>query len=307
MKKLLNKLLFGQTFFKEFPAVSIDENSITEKVFLEIDGAKSDVSKKHWLLSLEPMVFGVWFDEYVPNTNNKTDYKLSFNSKQNKPVAVLTLKFTELISENKGTLLLFEVDKSKLFYLNSLKTYLIYSLYYKKPSQSFNQFKNLAAAFSYPRKVRLVSFKKDDYFNIFPMDLVGSIPDTNRFVFGLRHTNSTLDKIIKTKKIVAAEFPSTLKDAVYKLSHHHSGNPPNLDSLTFKVIKTKLYEFPIPEIAIKYHEIEIIKTLNLGSHMLLWGEAINTVTGNEKEDNLYHIHFLNYHYQRKNNFQYDLV
>ncbi len=303
MKKLINKLLFGHSFFKEFPAVSIDENAINEKVFIEIDETKSDVSKRHWLLSLEPMVFGVWFDKDLPNDDKNSNYKLYFKSEQNKTIAVLTLNFKEKISENEGALLLFEVEKSELFYLNSLKTYLIYILYYKKPKQSFTQFKNLAAAFSYPRKVRLVSFKKDDYFNIFPMDLVGNIPNTNKFVFGLRHSNTTLEKIIETEKIVVTEFPSTLKDAVYQLSRHHSDNPPSIESLPFKVIMSKLYDFPIPEAVINYNEIKIIKTLNLGSHMLLLGQISNTVTVNENETNLYHIHFLNY----LNNLSYNLA
>jgi flavin reductase (DIM6/NTAB) family NADH-FMN oxidoreductase RutF len=304
MKKLLNKLLFGHSFFKEYPAVSIDGNAIGEKVFLESNGTQSDVSQNHWLLSLEPMIFGVWTDD-VPEKHQKAT--LYFNSKQNETVAVVDLNLTDSISEKEGTLLLFEVQKSKLLYLNSLKTYLIYVLYYKKPKQSFSQFKNLAAAFSYPRKVRLVSFKKGDYFNTFPMDLVGNVPGTNRFVFGLRHSNTALDKIIEEKKIVAAEFPAFLKEEVYLLSKHHLGKPPSIGSLPFKVMATPLYGFPIPETALKYHEIKIIKTLNLGSHMLLLGEAMNSVLVNEKTDTLYHIHFMNHLRQKENNNEYPVV
>jgi flavin reductase (DIM6/NTAB) family NADH-FMN oxidoreductase RutF len=305
MKKLLNILLFGQSFFKEYPAVSIDENAIGEKVVFEIGGTQSDVSQKHWLLSLEPIIFGIWVDG---NANYKDNGpRLLFNSKQGKTLAVLDLNLTDSISEKEGALFLFEVQKSKLFYLNPLKTYLIFLLHYKKPSQSFDQFKNLAAAFSYPRKVRLISFKQGDYFNIFPMDLVGAIPQTNRFAFGLRHTNSTLGQIILAKKIVAAEFPSSLKKDVYRLSNHHSVNPPSTDSLSFKTILTQSYDFPIPETAMKYYEIEITKTINLGSHMLLWGESINTVSLNQKEDNLFHIHFLNYLSKKHSDFQCDVV
>ncbi|QBZ96858.1 hypothetical protein [Flavobacterium sangjuense] len=293
MKKLLNILLFGNTFFKEYPAVSIDENEIKERVFFEVDGKQIDVSQRHWLLSLEPMVFGIWF-ENVPNFDKKTKGKLYFKSGQNKTLAIVELNLTESITEKEGILLLFTVEESNLFYISPFKTKLIYELYYKKPNLSYILFKNLAAAFSYPRKVRLVSFKKDDYFNIFPMDLAGNIPNTNYFVFGLRHTNNTLDKIIEEKKIVVAEFPSTLKEEIYQLAKHHSGNPPSVDALPFSILETNSYQFPIPESVIQYDEIEILKTLNLGSHMLLFGKTINTIVVNENAANLYHIHFLNH-------------
>lgn len=290
MKKLLNILLFGSTNFKEFPAVSINDNLIDESVLLEIGENQSDVSDTHWLLSLEPMVFGIWFE-------NETNFepvngKLYFRSKENQIRAIVDLNFIESISEKEGTLLLAQVENTEVLHSSLFKLKLIYNLHYKRPNVSFNQFKNLLAAFSYPRKVRLVSFRNEDYFNIFPMDLVGEIPNTKRFAFGLRHSNGALSKILEAKKIVAAGFPSKFKDDVYELGKHHSGNPPTIDALPFKVNETNLHQFPIPEWVTKYNEIEIVKTIDLGSHMLLWGETGQAVEVNGNNDNLYHIHFL---------------
>lgn len=307
MKKLIHKLLIGNAIFKEFPAISIDENAINEKVFIEIDNTKIEVSKSHWLLSLEPMVFGVWLSKDNPTIDKKTKCTLYFNSKRNETVAVLRLIFTNSIKENEGKLYLFEVKKSSLFYFNLFKIWLIYEIYYRKPKQSFLQFKNLVTAFSYPRKVRLVSFKQDKYINLFPMDLIGDIPDNNRFVFGLRHFNATLGKIIEEKKIVVIEFPYFLKDVIYKLSDHHSSNSVNIDELPFKAVSSELFGFPVPEWTINYKEIKIKKTLNLGSHMLLWGESMNDFVVNENENSLFHIHFVNYLYQKDTNFEYNLV
>ena len=126
------------------------------------------------------------------------------------------------------------------------------------------------------------------------MDLIGEVPETNLFFFGLRHSNSTLKKIVEERKIVATELPFSLKDSVYQLSHHHSSKSPSLDSLPFQIFMTELYGFPIPKSATKYHEIEVVKHLNLGSHMLFWGQTINSVTVNKEATDLYHIHYLNY-------------
>lgn len=292
MKKLLNILLFGSTYFKEFPAVSLDEGSIDGQVFFESGEMRFEVSKTHWLLSLEPMVFGVWFER--ASGFKAVSGKLVFKSGQGQIRGKIELNFTESLSEEAGTLFLFEAKSSEVFYGSPFKMRLIYGLHYKRPGVTFRQFINLAAAFSYPRKVRLVSFREKDYFNMFPMDLVGELPNANCFVFGLRHSNKTLGKIIEGKKLAVTAFPPGMKDEVYQLAKHHSGNPPNVGSLPFEVLESGLFRFPIPETALQYDEVEITETRNLGSHMLLWGSTVNTVKVNEDEPQLHHIHFLAY-------------
>ena len=117
-------------------------------------------------------------------------------------------------------MLLLKLKSSKIYHANWITTHLLYSRYYKKPSLSFDKLKSFVAAYSYPRKVRIISFKEDDYFNIFPMDLVGDISQNNYYVFGLRHTNITLSKIIETKEIVVSEVPFEYKDTIYSLGKH---------------------------------------------------------------------------------------
>src|SRR4029077_16258381 len=107
---------------------------------------------------------------------------------------------------------------------------------------------------------------------IFPMDLLGTIPGCNKHVFGLRHTNVALPKIIETGKMVVSEVPCEYKDIIYKLGSHHSVAPPSLDMLPFNVLTTEKFGFYIPEWAENYKEVQITRTINLGSHMLLWGE-----------------------------------
>ena len=95
---------------------------------------------------------------------------------------------------------------------HSSNRWLLYYKYYKKPEQDYKKLKSYSAAYSYPRRVRVVSFREADWFNIFPMDLVGDIPSSTRYVFGLRHTNVTLGRIMETKKICVSEIPYEYKD-----------------------------------------------------------------------------------------------
>lgn len=315
MKNLLKRLIFGDAVITEYSTVTVAEE-IKEKVILLYDQTTLDVTTNHCILCLEPVVFGFWIEDkkQIAELDLHTKFKVLLGYAANKdekpinrPSSIVYLEFMDKIEEEDGTLFLLKTIESKLFQVGPLKTFLLFYKYYKKPGLSFSKFRSLVSAYSYPRKVRIISFRQDDYFNIFPMDLVGRIGSGKRFVFGLRHTNTTLSKIIETKKMVASEISYNQKDIIYQLGKHHSRNPPSPDMLPFKTINSKLFDFYIPEWAEKYSEINILKTKNLGSHMLLWGEIANETILSDASPHLYHIHFLHYLYQQRNNYAYPLV
>jgi len=316
MKDLFKKILLGDIKVAEYSTVTI-EGGIKEKVFLETGGYTIDVSKIHWLLCLDPIVFGIWLkkDENIITINEKTRCTIYFSDSNNADfksikrnvVAIIALAYFDKIEEADGTLYLLSLKKSKIYHISFFKTFLLFNKYYKKPKFSLEKYKSLIAAYSYPRKVRVISFKQDNYFNIFPMDLLGEVPQSGKYVFGLRHTNAALAKIIETKKIVVSEVPYIYKDTIYELGKHHSGAPPSPDSLPFKIKQTNNFGFLIPEWADSYKEIQILKTKNLGSHMMLWGEIINEKTLKQPSDNLYHIHFLLYYHQKLKKQNYRVV
>ena len=316
MKSLFRKILFGDTEIREYSTVTIS-GGVKETVFLESGKLTLNVSKIHWLLCLEPIVVGVWLkkDQHTIVLNRKTKCSIYFSvspaddfkiAKSN-AAAIITLDFFDKIEEVDGALYLLKLRESKIYHVSFLKTFLLFFKYYKKPKFSFAKYKSLIAVYSYPRRVRIISFKQEDYFNIFPMDLLGEIPQSGKYVFGLRHTNVALAKIIETKKIVASEVPYIFKEIIYELGKHHGGNPPSEDSLPFKTKQTENFGFPIPEWADSYKEIEILKTKNLGSHMLLWGEIVNEKTLKPSPGNLYHTHFLLYYHQKLKGSDYPLV
>jgi hypothetical protein len=123
----------------------------------------------------------------------------------------------------------------------------------------------------------------------------------------LRHTNTTLSKIIETKKIVVSEVPFEYKDVIYQLGSHHSGSPPPIELLPFKVINSKNYGFYVPEWANSYKEIRVLKTINLGSHMLLWGEVLDECILKSSTGHLFHIHYLLYLYHKRKGTVYPVV
>ncbi|HVT84721.1 MAG TPA: hypothetical protein VHD35_05945 [Chitinophagaceae bacterium] len=312
MKHFLKELFYKDIQITEYSGITVTEN-IHEKVYFKIGKKLFEVTQDHWVLCLEPLVFGIWLPKnkiaFDPNKNH--DYSLYFKelllNEKEKKLAVAKVKYFDRIDEQDGSLLLMKLNKSKISHTNLMETRFLFSKYYKKPGFVFKKFKAYVSGYSYPRKVRIISFKDGDYYNIFPMDLLGNITESKKFVFGLRHTNHTLAKIIENKKIVVSEIPCRHKTEVYDLGKHHSSKPPSPDKLPFKIFPSKNFEFPITEWAEKYYEIKIIHTLNLGSHMLLWGEIQHEEILKKPESHFYHIHFMLHLYQKRKGINYQLV
>ena len=305
MKSLVRKWLMGETVFSEYVKITAGDHPV-QKVWLHIDSQVTDVSTTHWLLCIEPIMYGVWIEkkEFIEHkqTGDFTLYLggsiVESKNKVESAEAVLSLDLFDRINESDGTLLLLKLNKSSLHQLGIIKRYLLFFRYYKRDGLTFSRFKAFVSAYSHPRRIRVVSFRKDDYYNIFPMDLLGDISQHKRYVFGLRHSNVALPMILETARMVVSEVSYKWKDNIYELGKHHSSDPPSLGLLPFRVFESTNFRFYLPEWVESYKEVNIKKSLNLGSHMLLWGEIVNEERLTKTSGHLFLVHFLHYLHQK---------
>lgn len=302
------RMLSGESVIREFSTVGIDDN-IHEKVYLEAGGRILDVSGNQWLLGLDPRVIGIWLEGDDREGLDKMDgCKLYFRDARSAEggdpgrdaLAIVRLTFFDAFREEDGTLFLFRVIQSQIHHVNTIKAWLLYWKFYRKPGVTFERLKAVAAAYTYPRRVRIISFRLDEDYNyIFPMDLLGDLRGPKRYLLGMRHSNTVLTRIVDVKKIVVAEVPAEYKWQIYKLGRNHSAAPPPVHELPFGVVSTREFGFLIPEWAESYKEIHIRKVLDLGSHMLLWGKWSADNILKEATPRLHHIHFLHFLHQKK--------
>jgi len=302
MRQQIRRLLFGDENIKEYAAVS-SNNIQREIVLLQVNNININVTEKHYLFCLEPIIFGIWIEtpSVIFNEVNVKYTMAVIDATSENTIAQLTLSYFNYIKNENGFLLLLKVDNSKINHLNFFTTRFLFNRFYSKPKFSYKKFKELAAAYSYPKRVRIISFKEGNYYNIFPMDLLGDIKSItgNYYAFGLRHTNNALLKIIESRKLVVCEVGFEHKALIYTLGSHHSINPPPIESLPFKVFNSQSFGFFVPEWVESYKEVEIKTTINLGSHMLLWGEVKNKQAVSALTGGLSHIHYLLYLYHKK--------
>ncbi|HEV3324941.1 MAG TPA: hypothetical protein VG052_05030 [Puia sp.] len=311
------KLLSGESVIREFLTIGIGDQ-IREKVYLQMVDRVLDVSGNHWLLGLDPRVVGIWIEkkESGENLKARAPYTLYFRDSAptgNEGIArnalgVLRMEYVNEIVENNGTLFLFNVLASSIHHIDFLRARLLYQKFYKKPGVSFERLKAVAAAYTYPRRVRIISFRFDEANNyIFPMDLLADIRSSGKYLLGMRHSNQVLKRIMDVKKIVVAEAPARYKGVIYQLGRNHSASPPSVDQLPFGVIRTRQFGFCLPEWVESYKEISIGKTLDLGSHMLLCGDWVQDEILQPPTPRLHHIHFLHFLHQKGKRLTYPIV
>ena len=320
IKKLLSaslrRLLVGRTEVREFSTVGIGD-TVGEKVYLQAEKLLIDVTTNQWMLGLEPLTFGVWIEDASHRTMLEQSKSFTAYFRRSEPVrdevakgalAIAELVYFDRIEDSRGTLFLLQISNSHIHHVDGWRARLIYQRFYRKPNWTFEKLKAVVTAYSYPRRVRVISFQDGPEYNyIFPMDLLGDIRQSGRYLLGMRHSNQVLKRIVDVKKIVISEFPAEYKPVIYKLGRNHSASPPPLSELPFGVLQTQQFGFFVPEWVESYKEVEVRRILDIGSHMLLFGEWKEDVVLRPSTPRLHHIHFLHFLQQKRRGEAYPLV
>src|SRR5688572_29143453 len=61
MKSLIRKWLMGDTEFSEYSKITAPDG-LAQKVWLQNHNRILEVSASHWLLCIEPIIYGIWME-----------------------------------------------------------------------------------------------------------------------------------------------------------------------------------------------------------------------------------------------------
>jgi flavin reductase (DIM6/NTAB) family NADH-FMN oxidoreductase RutF len=121
-----------------------------------------------------------------------------------------------------------------------------------------------------PRPVFFVTVDDGRNSNLFPMDLVGPmLPD--HFTLALRNTSPSVATITNARRLVIADVPGHACQIAHQLGSHH--RRPNIDfaALPFEVRRSQRFALPVPAVAHRIREIEVLDFQTVGSHTLFVG------------------------------------
>jgi flavin reductase (DIM6/NTAB) family NADH-FMN oxidoreductase RutF len=120
-----------------------------------------------------------------------------------------------------------------------------------------------------PRPVYLVGVNDGRHSNLFPMDLLG--PLSSGITLALRNTSVSVETIKSDCRLALSDLPATACAAAYKLGAHHKS--PSIDpaSLPFGLLQSEIFQLPVPAVALRVREVEILDHRTVGSHTLFVG------------------------------------
>lgn len=294
MSSLIKNIFFKnakkiQTFY----ITRLSPDQVEEKVFLKHEKNNIDITPHQAMICLDPFCIAVWLSDDNLDLIDAQTVKIQFK-KGSKLNATIDVSLIEKIPTEQGELLLYKVEKAKNYQLSALHRLALFAYFLRSKSNTYYSRKVISALYSYPRRIIIVSYEDADYYNIFPMDIQGYIPEDNLYILGLRTTNLTLNKILEAKKVVVCDTDTVDINTVYNLGKHSSKEPTTKEKLSFSTTKSELFGFPVPDFTGSYKEIEIIHHKKMGYHMLMVGKVLNAKKIKENSSSLYHIGFLQY-------------
>jgi flavin reductase (DIM6/NTAB) family NADH-FMN oxidoreductase RutF len=295
----LKRIFFKDTKITTFFITRLAQEQVEEKVFLKKDKHAIDISRHHGMICLDPFCIAAWLSTDEVNAIDPTAVSIRF-MKGTKLNASVNVSLIEKIPTGHGVLLLYKVEKVKNYQLSALHRLVLFAYFLRSKKNTYYSRKVISALYSYPRNIIIVSYKDEDYYNIFPMDIHGYIPEDDLYILGLRTTNVTLDKILAAKKVVVCDTDSVDIKTVYDLGKHSSSAPTQFADLPFGTTESEKFRFPVPDFTGSYKEIEIIRHRKMGYHMLMVGKVVNFKKLKPNSSSLYHVGFLQF---QKGNYQ----
>lgn len=292
MNKLLRKLLLGYSNPQKYPAIRIKDAEIKERVILYNEEKVTDITESHSIVCEKPFCIAIFFSK-EQQTDKLKNIEIRVQ-RDNKMVAKLHLALKDIIDESQVSIFIYEVEGARNYQLSNIRQYFLMRYFLRERKLTQKEGKIYASLYSYPREVVIISHEEDGYYNMFPMDFRRYYEQGNIYVFGLRTTNITLEKILHSGRLVAISTTTSKLQDIYYLGKHHSSAPPQKNEMPFEIGESELYKFPIPAFSASYKEVEIVNSKKIGSHVLMVGKVVNAKEMRPEEASVYHIHFFEY-------------
>jgi len=293
MGSVIKNTFFKDTKITTFFISRIPEGGIEEKVFLKKGKHQIDITRHQGMICLDPFCISVWLSGDQTDGFDPQTAKIQFK-KGDKLNATITVSLIEKIETAKGVLLLYKIENVKNYQLSALHRLVLFRYFLRSKSNTYYSRKVISALYSYPRRIIIVSYKDEEYYNIFPMDIQSYIQEDDTYILGLRTTNVTLEKILAAGKVVVSDTDTVDINTVYNLGKHSSTAPTPVEQLPFGTTNSQLFGFPVPDFTGGYKEIEIIRHRKMGYHMLMVGKVVNEVKVKPNSSSLYHVGFLEF-------------
>jgi flavin reductase (DIM6/NTAB) family NADH-FMN oxidoreductase RutF len=269
--------IVGETVLPEEFATGIADPQQEIAVLLHGMGEAIDVTFRHSTACSAPFLLALAFDEgRSPTPQELRGLSLKFFEREGKGqlLGSIGLQWQEQVSVTGGELHLFSPHSVSNYCLPTLSLWAHYSMHLLRQwksraasgmTMSFVERRAAMVSFIRPHPSVLVSVRGELGINIFPMNIMGALgPD--RFGFALRNDRRAGQLVERAGRLVLSNVPVRYGSLAYRLAPNHTKAFIHEEDLPFSTALSPMFQFPVPEFAVRVREMELEKVHRIGSH-----------------------------------------
>ena len=303
LQKLLNRFN-GLHYKQEYLCFAKESFQQPLHVYL-VDGKQiiKDITNQHLFTGYSPLIFTLYstsgqegeLPEKIDIIFSERRLKPSEFLEKKDTMACLSLKMIRHQSAGDMDIVYYEAIKGEHHFLSSFYQYIIElhnSLYNKKPGNVYlhsNLYTQVQIAYSVPRVISLITVSDGKLFNLFPTDLHGTVNEAY-YISSLRHEGKACKQVETSGRIVISQIHCDAFKTAYSLGKNHVQELRSKDNFPFGNTNSAAFQLPLPQSALYYRELELIRTFEHGIHKLLLYKIVSGQMVNHEPATLAHVH-----------------
>lgn len=302
LKNAAKSAAFGDTLVPLEFTLGLTEPQIETAVWLHGLGAPRDVTYRYSTACCAPLMLCLAVDRAWLSSKDESPegpFTLTFTERCGKQQVLgrITLSLTETITIDGLELLLFRATSSANYCLPLIRRWahwISQARQLRKNASSaslkmsFEDFRASHITFIRPHPLALVSAIHGAEGNLFPMNLMGEL-GSECFGLALRHDRMAATLVESAGRVAISGVPFELGSIAYGMANNHRNQSIDWDALPFPLRRSKLLGLPVPEFASRVRELEIAKTVRLGSHIFFIAKVLSDESfGQQAQINVIH-------------------
>jgi len=293
----IKRIITGIVIPQEYCCLELERLYRPLKVILTTrDGAIStDVTSTHLFLGYKPLIFGLstaGVDENVLSSNDevclcfvqeefKADAKWRDFPTDSAAVAMMILRKIHKRNFDGQWIYLFEGSHAKHRLIGRLHQ-LVNNLrekFTRRPADNValpgNLFDQVRIAYSIPRKISIITVSDDVLVNMFPTDLHGFI-GRGYYAGSLRIGGNANVQVESLRRVVISEVDASSYLHVFAMGKNHMIDLQNERRFMLHHRRSRVFDFPLPEWALRYREMILLGSFDHGIHRIHFYQIVHT-------------------------------
>ena len=300
IRRIVRRLVFGDTLLPQEFTIGLTDPHAEVSVWLYGAGRPIDITSCYSMACASPLTLCIALERGVREFE-QDDWQPSLqfckSSGSKQVLGEISLKLVEVLPSDELLLFLFEVRRSRNYCLPLVRQWAHYLLHAftqlgrKSRSgimMSFLEKRSAMVMFIRPHPTSLGSVLDDSGGNIFPMNIMGEL-GSSYFAFALKNSRLAAHFVERAGRIALSSIPFSHAHLPFQLAINHTKQSIEWSELPFATERSRHFNIPVPDFALRVREMEVRIIRRLGSHTLFVARIISDERySNELE--LYVIH-----------------